>query len=257
MTNQLFEGPRLKIERAKRHIEELESRIKSFRDLNPYSLVRETDPDTGDNVYRVRIKEVIPCDFSVIIGDAVHNLRSALDQVVCDLVAANCGRVTRKTGFLITGSRDTFETHFPEKIKGVSKRAERAMRRFKPYESGCDLLYFLNWLDIEDKHKGIIAVGAAHRQVRAVHTVHASQIVPGQPIKIPVKVGPNHIVCPLTDNAEVFRTGPTGFDEDVEVAIEVAVAEAPIGQGQPIVPILAQTAHFIEKGVDILERHAL
>ena len=56
----IFAGPKLKIDRAKCHIEELKTALQAFNQMKPYELTRETDPKTGENVYRVRIKEALP-----------------------------------------------------------------------------------------------------------------------------------------------------------------------------------------------------
>jgi hypothetical protein len=96
-------GPRLKIERAERHVRELEAEIRAFRERNPYRVVRDHDAQAGRYVYRVKTVEDVPACLSTIIGDIAHNLRSALDQLACQMVLANRGQVKTRTGFPIGG----------------------------------------------------------------------------------------------------------------------------------------------------------
>jgi len=74
----LLVGPKLKFERAKSHIRDLESAIKSFMKVSPYDLIREIDAKTGENVYRILVKECIPTSISVIVGDAVLTCEPSL-----------------------------------------------------------------------------------------------------------------------------------------------------------------------------------
>jgi hypothetical protein len=82
-------GPKLKVQRAMHHLSDLETALKAFFETGLYELVTDTDPKTGDEVFRVRIHKCIPGEVSIIAGDIVHNLRSALDQMICGLVRAN------------------------------------------------------------------------------------------------------------------------------------------------------------------------
>jgi hypothetical protein len=76
-------GPRLKVRRANEHIEELDAARQDFIDTDPYVTFSENDPETGDLVYKVTVEPHAAeglRDLSVIAGDAVHNLRSALED---------------------------------------------------------------------------------------------------------------------------------------------------------------------------------
>ncbi len=45
-------------------------------------------------VYRIRLIEPISADFAVLVGDAIRNLRSSLDQVACQLAVQHSGPLT-------------------------------------------------------------------------------------------------------------------------------------------------------------------
>jgi hypothetical protein len=45
-------------------------------------------------VYRIRLIEPISADFAVLVGDALHNLRSSLNQVAYQLAVRHSGPLT-------------------------------------------------------------------------------------------------------------------------------------------------------------------
>ena len=73
-----FKSARLKVERANKHILELNSVLQGFTNTDFYDLSTKKDPNTGHDVLQFRILKSIPEVMAPIIGDAIHNLRSAL-----------------------------------------------------------------------------------------------------------------------------------------------------------------------------------
>ena len=100
-TVQSLEGARLKVERAREHLDNLDRAIKAFRATNSYVVKREFDKGQNRHLFRVHIEKSIPTAFGLIIGDAVHNLRSALDHVVWELSRRVVDEPIRRTAFPI------------------------------------------------------------------------------------------------------------------------------------------------------------
>jgi hypothetical protein len=73
---------RSKILRASQHIDCAEKLIEDWLRTDAYTIGSEVDPETGYTIRRAKIKESPPERISIVGGDAVHNLRSALDHVV-------------------------------------------------------------------------------------------------------------------------------------------------------------------------------
>jgi hypothetical protein len=94
-----FDGPKLKVRRAEYHISDLHTRIDTFLARDPYRIVLEDDPETGKPAWFVRITEDLSDDIPLVIGDAVHNLRSALDLLACDLVRLIPGKSDQGVAF--------------------------------------------------------------------------------------------------------------------------------------------------------------
>ena len=93
----------LNVERAKEQVQNLETKVIEFMVRRPYGAVVAQERTTGHHVISARVDEQPPVWWSAIAGDVVHNLRSALDITVRQLVIANNERPTGETGFPIAG----------------------------------------------------------------------------------------------------------------------------------------------------------
>ena len=89
--NEPFESADIKINRARKHLADLRSEIGGFFGRGgvyvaleiPEEFNRNLSFETAAFVYRE--KEPIPVEWSAIIGDVIHNLRSSLDLIACDV----------------------------------------------------------------------------------------------------------------------------------------------------------------------------
>lgn len=264
----LLTGPKLKIERAKRHIEELGSIATALAGRTAYELIHEVDPQTGENVFRMLVKEGIPIEVSAVVGDAIHNLRCALDYLVCDLARANGQAPHQNGGFPIEARAKRLKLGTTSKIKGVSPRAERLILRMKACERVNAPLFALNMLDVFDKHNAITAVAAATIQITAKVGLPDLFIGPEGTICIGGGVEPLMMdagipasfktICPLEDNIEVHRS-PPGFNEELRASIAIAFGKAEVIQieGQPIIETLKQFTYLVERVIGMFERSCL
>jgi len=78
-----FDGPRLKIGRAYKHINEIQSLLIEFAASDFYSVRIDYDAEKRANTVCFEIDKLkFPLyDSALAIGDAIHNLRSALDHL--------------------------------------------------------------------------------------------------------------------------------------------------------------------------------
>jgi hypothetical protein len=84
--DELLRVPRLKIKRAEHHVNDLNAQITRFLARRPYELVTVADQKTGEVLVGVKTKVPIPDDIPLTIGDAVHNMRSAMDILSFSMV---------------------------------------------------------------------------------------------------------------------------------------------------------------------------
>jgi hypothetical protein len=241
---------RLKVKRAKHHIGELDGRIETFfrGGADPYPVIREDDPKTGDLVFKLGKCTAVPPDFAAIFGDVLQNLRTALDHLAWQLVIANGKKpIDGQTGFPIAETSDKFEASFDRKVEGMSQGAIRMIRALKPYGGGNEDLWGLHSLNNVDKHRSLFVVGASHTGIGMDFSKH----FPGMdlpPTRFFLK--PADYAWPLKDGTELFRifkdSRSPQVDENPEFTFQIAFGDAEVMQGEPLLPPLHQLADLID-----------
>lgn len=78
----------LKLIRAEEHLQAFKSEVAQYLESQPYELKEDRDSDPGALLVTLRARNFPHGRWSVIIGDFVHNLRSALDHLAAQLVKA-------------------------------------------------------------------------------------------------------------------------------------------------------------------------
>ena len=137
----------LKFKRAQQHMAEIRSEARRYASAHPYQTVPIRQPQRYDSVQRYRLNIVQQPDpvIAIMLGDFVHNLRSALDHVV---VAASRPRSERaNAGFPISTEnlwardskrryiiRDTERRKsFLRAIRRLPSQAQALIIRAQPY----------------------------------------------------------------------------------------------------------------------------
>jgi hypothetical protein len=240
---------RIKVKRAKHHIEYFNGRIDDFfRGVpNPYPIIREDDPKTGDLVFKLGKCLPIPEDFPAIIGDILQNLRTALDHLAWQLVLANGETPTSQTGFPIAEDLKKFEAMFGRKVEGISESAIKKIRALNPYGRADEDLWGLHELNNTDKHRLLFVVGAAHTGI----DVDVTKFHPGVNIRsVRFMLKPADLAWPLKDGTELYRifkaTRDLHVDENPKFTIQIAFGDAEVMEGEPVFPPLHQLADLID-----------
>jgi hypothetical protein len=100
-------------------------------------------------------------DFSLIIGDCLHNLRAALDNLAYDLAVAHTGKEPLPSKFASRSEFPIFTDKnlpkFFDVLGGVAPSAQAEIEGLQPYHRGeklrHDFLWQLNKLSNIDKHR--------------------------------------------------------------------------------------------------------
>lgn len=156
---------RIKIERANKHIEDLEDAILPFVGPVIKTVRLDPDSDTGKPRLQVDSLQIYTSNIPAIAGDAAHNLMSALDHLAFHLVSVGAKYGIVRKGrwesiqFPIAHNAETYESKKAKCIGGARPEAVEAIDRLKPYQGGNEALWLLYKLDITDKHRSILAVG--------------------------------------------------------------------------------------------------
>jgi hypothetical protein len=160
-----FQSAEIKIERAKWHLQDLNTKIDQFVRRGGAGVVYEiakefgviNGAETGAFTYRER--EPIPSEWSAIIGDILHNLRSSLDLIACDLHRITGGppNEIRKIYYPFCARREDLPDTIRHRcLEQIGKEFLEIIEQTAPYRGGNDGLRALHDLNILDKHQVIV-----------------------------------------------------------------------------------------------------
>lgn len=159
VSSEFEKGPEHKLNRAKEHLRNLYAEINSAIEKKPYYSSSYFNSDGSLYIGEIKVAFEPPIErWALIVGDVVHNLRSALDHIACRLVVANGGQITKQTAFPIGETAHRYKSARLRVEVGMSGRALRYIDLMKPYGGGYDLFWRLHRLDIEDKHRLLMPV---------------------------------------------------------------------------------------------------
>jgi hypothetical protein len=127
---------RAKVERAKKHLSDLEVARDRFIETKPYVILPERNPQTGDHIFKITDITVPPAEIGLIAGDAIHNLRSALDHLAWQLVLANGQTPGNQTGFPIFDEAAKYTARRHRYVQGMAQSAVDAIDAAEPYKGG-------------------------------------------------------------------------------------------------------------------------
>lgn len=106
--------------------------------------------------------------------------------------------------FPIARSKDSYPSYAQKCLKGASKQAFATIERLRPYQGGDERFWRLHRLDVEDKHRLLIPVGAAHRNLLISITFVGNEEVPTATFS-PLALNPADRQYSLQDGAVVLR----------------------------------------------------
>lgn len=232
---------RVKIERAKQHLRDLEVVRGGFINSKPYRIERESDLQTGYNVYRIFDIQAPPVEIGLIAGDVIHNLRSVLDHLAYQLVYVNGETHTKQTAFPIWDSAAEYKAQRARRVKGMSQSAKDAIDCAEPYQGGKGAgLWVLHYLDIADKHHALLTP--------LISVTKAGFHVPGFLRRDYRGVGgvsfPN-FGKPLEDG-DVIATRESEMDNDMNFTLDVAFVEPEVIEGRPVIETLQRLVDLVD-----------
>ncbi len=236
---------RPKIERAKKHIIDLNSEIGAFFATNPYEVGTKRDPQTRKLIYYISRTEPIPLSVSAIAGDAIQNLRTALDYLPQHLLMVGTGSAVPSKGkdatFFIDGDPNQpkhYETSMPSKVQGLRQDAIKALLEIEPYKGGKGHdLWVLHTLNNIDKHRLLVAVGSAYQSVNlGAFMTETLRKTFGEHIPImDAFFRPADTMCPLKVGDELFIDAADAEPKQhMNFRFNISLNEPEVIEGKPI-----------------------
>ena len=149
-----------KFNRSKEIFDDLRGEMDTFFNgtPRPYSSLGGFDEIRWEWVERFQVHGRPPLRFGVLLGDCVHNLRSALDHAIWQTTLLDGGTTDRATQFPIASkSEQQFERMAKTQIRGLSAEHRALVKSVQPYnhETGASAhpLAVLADLSNTDKHQ--------------------------------------------------------------------------------------------------------
>ena len=237
-------GARLKLERAKKHIFDFEFQMRKFLDSEPYTIGAKLKPEISHYMLYIASLEPLPETLALIVGDAIHNLRSALDHLTWQLVLAGGGTPNKNTHFPICETLHQYQSAIGQgEIDKIGVGAEKALRLTQPYETGDDALLHIHKFDIADKHRLVITVNSAVN----VWGLKQQNIWLG-PVGFHEKseAGDNLFNIPI-DTYDKER-------KNIKIGFDIAFGEAEILAGESVLIVLKAMSDVVDKIICNFER---
>lgn len=153
---------REKLARAAEHLDALHAETQGWNDDDPFEITRESNADDTEHIWGVHYRtQPDLLRWGILLGDALHNLRGALDHAVYALAVANCGRNPPndegKLAFPIVSEAGRWDGS-KWRIESLSQPAQTAIERLQPYNrlkpgKWFMPLWWLSRLHDIDKHR--------------------------------------------------------------------------------------------------------
>jgi hypothetical protein len=148
-----LESARLKLDRAREHIEAIDSAGLVYQGQNPYGMRSEVEPVTHDKIYRLEVKVPLPTRLGLIAGEAAAAERSALNYLVNQLVIRSGAKPVHANQFPIFVDPAKYKLERDRYLAGIRESLKVRIDDLQP-RHGEDRhpLVLLQWMNNVDKH---------------------------------------------------------------------------------------------------------
>jgi hypothetical protein len=259
-----FRGPRLKVKRAYKHIDELEVWLDNLIQSNIDTARAHKDVIPGSESDHVVVNR--PPGFSdgiaPIVGDAVHNLRASLDLIASAIIVAG-------------GKDDPTLAYFPlgdTRKSCVNSRGYEFIERvaadlalliadiIKSYKTDGDSRFWaLNRLDRMDKHRILVPTLTQSRHfviaIREDQEDDPPDAPPGATFMLAGKTTKDGTVVSVAREPRLGSKAYIHNQSNGYAAVEILFGRGEVFENQPIIPTLRELADLISHTIDKFEAH--
>ncbi len=157
-----LESAREKLQRAEQHIADFESGFSDFTRDNPLRPAYDPNPTMKQRAKLVRVRSKLPGSLICVVGDAVHNMRSALDHLATAVAVHH--KVDKKglaeTHFTVRPTKGDFYNAIKEdRVTKLGAGWVQFLEGTEPYNGGKGSdLYVISSLDNFDKHRKLLVL---------------------------------------------------------------------------------------------------
>lgn len=167
---------------------------------------REVDAVIGTAKFPI---EPVPVIISILVGEIIYHLRTALDYLIYELAQLDAKEVIKMTQFPIEEHENGFKGRRNTFLKGVSDEHVAAIKHLQPFD-GCQWTRVLRELSNSDKHRHHTIVTSPVNVAPAPGSTEA--ILAGQAVDVKGDVSVSIL----------FSDGPPVVDKLEQLQFEVA-----------------------------------
>lgn len=246
----------LKVNRAYRHLQEIEACIERLTKADAYEIFEEVKPESGRPSFRLKVPP-LPPDLPLSIGDCIHNLNCALDYIATAIMRA-LGKDVNRIIFPSDETRSALKATFKKPAQGKRRPRNRAiveachlfalllLCKIKPYRGGKYMVWEIRKADNLDKHNLIIPTISIVEIVDIAISDKNDNRVSGMTIR----TGPGQEIglAQMASAAKVDNYGRPIFSITFPQRAEVFA-------GESVLPKLVQCIHSINEVIKICQAH--
>ena len=239
-----FVNARLKIDRAMRHINELQYVISTFLKTDFYKLWMDAETEPGWYGIRYETKP-LPAEIPLIIGDVIHNLHAPLDCIASE-IARSIRKDSDRVHFPKDETRDRVarSSHLALMVQAAPRLKDVILDQICPYRGGRYALWEIGKLDNIDKHKLLVpSFGISRLSGICAIDDNGNGVYNAS---VTVDAGARFNLAALGVPARITNFGKPTF--------YISFAQGSLFDGEPIVPTLIQLSQFVREAVSILEQ---
>lgn len=246
-----------KLEWAQRHLNAFQKAAKEWFESDRYRTRRYYNVDTGEQITTLNGPTELPPDWSLMIGDVIHNMRSSLDAIAYALVRASTygpleGDIERKMQFPLFKDKgkkgDRFDVFWAKYMGGVEPQARAIIEELQPYYgTGPTEVHMLEALDDfsnVDKHRHLLlTVGVTSTLQTSVRALRGTRIISTKlyPISGPFVDGRVIARVMLDKESSAHPEAEVDADFDVKVAFT-----------QPNPAIVLSVGHILQETLYVI-----
>jgi hypothetical protein len=247
----------LKIDQARKHIDMLTSNIQTFFDSKPYQISTRRDSQTRRLDYYVSNLKQVPISFATTAGDAIQNLRTALDHLAYQLylVGSPTGGNERLIQFPIGQDAAHYANQRNRTTMGMRSDAITMLDSLELYKGGKGHKFWvLQELNNADKHRFLIAVGSNFQSVNigALMTSELRETGKAMGMDIPIidlYVKPKDRLFPLKVGDVLFTDLPDATEKAIDFRFNVGFNVTGVIEKQPLLETLNDLCNLVGSAI--------
>lgn len=249
--------PDLKWSRGNSHVALLQSKFGEWHASAPVSVDAVLREDALGIDLIARVPKGIPKhEWSLDLGDALHNLRSAFDAMAWGMAHFNDTQPARPKSvyFPICTDERQWEKALSAWVSDIDPELQERLRIVQPFTyapaGGVSVLSMLHDLDVQDKHREMLTVSADIHGINLAGSFeyedHDSSAVPRVDMRSDVKFGDGAVLGTIHAGAPIHLVGQMILRPAMKVQLTYREL------AYDVMPMLQQLATETRRHLDIL-----